>query len=484
MNFDQIQNARPTKKTRVALVAPPANYTEKLYGFKSRKAYRNQPPLGIGYLASTLIADGFGVYLLDASAENLSVKQAADRVIGMNADIIGVSAITFEAPDAYALIRALRQRTDALIVLGGPHANSYYPQVPAQCPELDVIVAGEGEETLLEIARKIEGGGPLGSIQGAMVKQPDGSFTKFVERPPVKNLDDLPMPAYHLYQHGYYRPLPHRRKRLPATCMITCRGCSYGQCTYCELSGLIRKAYRRHSAERVVEEMRVLKKISGAREVYFQDDIFITEHDWVRRFCDELDKADLDIIWSCETRLQGLTLDLLERMKKSGCWRVYYGFESGNQDLLDGIRKGFTLDEARRVVDISNRAGLDIVGFFMLALPGETPEKAERTIEYARNLGVDHAIFSMTVPHPNTELYRICQAHGIIIEDHLYYYKKASFIPEGYQNAEQIEALWQKAFRRFYFRSGYFKRCLSKIRSWEDFVYYLKGFLSFFKFID
>jgi len=481
---ENFQKNRVSRKTRVSLVAPPVNFLAELYGFRSRKAYRNQLPLGIGYLASMLIQNGFQVDLLDASAENLEIDQTVNRILALKPDIIGITAITFEAKAAFHLAETLRNRTTAYMVFGGAHANSYYPEVPNQCSAFDAIVAGEGEYSLLKMAVTIDGGSRPQQMPGAMIRQPDGTYSKFAERDPIMNLDELPAPAYHLYKHELYKPLPHRRKRLPATCMITCRGCSYGQCTYCELSGLIRKTYRRHSPGRVVEEMALLKKLARAREIYFQDDIFINEPGWVYEFCDRLEAADLGIIWSCETRLQGLTLDMLRRIRKSGCWRIYYGFESGNQDLLDGIQKGFTLDEARHVVDISNQAGLDIVGFFMIALPGETPEKAERTLAFARELSIDHAIFSMTVPHPNTQLYRICEAHGRIIEDHLYYYKKASYIPEGYQSAEQIEAIWRKAYKQFYFRLSFLWRCITKCRSWEDFMYYLKGFASFFTFMD
>ncbi len=469
---------------RVTLVAPPVDFLRELYGFRAKRSYRNQPPLGIGYLASTLAADGFAVTLIDCAAEGLSLTEATQRVLATSAAVIGVTAITFEAPAAFALIRALRSRTDAWLVFGGAHANSYLHEVPAQCPEIDVVVAGDGELTMRDLCRRRRGGQSPAGIPGLLYRLPDGSFTSFVERPLIADLDDLPPPAYHLYPHACYRPLPHRAKRLPSSSMITSRGCSYARCTYCELSGLVRKVYRRHSPERVADEMKTVMAVAGARDIYFQDDIFITDAAWVERFCERIIDERLDIAWSCESRFQGVTLDLLRLMRRAGCWRIYYGFESGNQHLLDRIRKGFTLAEAREAARVANDAGLEIMGFFMLGLPGETPADAERTIDFSLQLGLDHAVYTLTVPHPNTELYELCRYEGVIAERPGYFYKKASFVPFGYRDAAQLEGLSRRAFRRFYLRPAYWWRCLRRIRSFEDLAYYARGFLALFSFLE
>jgi radical SAM superfamily enzyme YgiQ (UPF0313 family) len=471
-------------KQRVTLVAPPVDFLNDLYGLRTRRPYRNQPPLGLGYLAAMLREAGHEVALLDAAAHGWGVSETARRVATTQPNLVGVTAITFEAPAAYALLTALKNRTDALLVLGGAHANSYYPQIGEHCPAVDVVVAGDGEFTLLEICDRLADGRDSTGVQGAMVRQADGAMSAFVERPLIDNLDDLPQPAYDLFPHQLYRPLPHRAFRLPSTCMITSRGCSYGKCTYCELSGLVRKSYRRHSPQRIIAEMRELIRLTGARDVYFQDDIFITDPEWVEEFCDELGRADLGVIWSCESRFSQVSADLLRRMKHAGCWRIFYGFESGNQSLLDRINKGFTLDQARQAVRDANEVGLDIIGFFMLGLPGETPADGEETIRFSLELGLDHAIYNLTVPHPNTPLYDLCRHEGTLLPGNDYYYKNASFVPEAYDNARQLERLRDRAFRRFYLRPAYWWRCLRRIRTWDDARYYARGFVSLFSLLD
>ena len=475
---------QPKKDFRVVLVAPPADFISELYGFRTRRSYRNQPPLGIGYIASFLRSHGFSITLLDCAANGWDIETAVRQILSAAPDVIGITAITFESAAAFALARQLKRQSGAFVVLGGAHANSYFPLIPEQCPELDAIVAGDGETIMLELCRRLSEARTLEAVPGLRYKQPDGGFSIFVEADPIMDLDALPPPAYDLYPHHLYRPLPHRAKRLPSGCMITSRGCSYAQCTYCELSGLIRKTYRRHSPQRVVQEMKMLKEIAGVKEIYFQDDIFISEQDWVAELCNRMISARLDLFWSCESRFQGLSKALLERMRQAGCWRIYYGFESGSQRLLDKIKKGFTLEEARLGVRLAKEAGLDVVGFFMLGLPSETPEDGRKTIDFSLSLGLDHAIYTLTVPHPNTELYALCQNEGTLLEGNQYYYKTASFVPLAYQNAAQLEALRNEAFRRFYYRPAYWWRCLKGINNLVDLKYYVRGFISLFSYLD
>lgn len=464
-------------------MAPPVNFLKDLYGFKSEKSYRNQPPLGIGYLASSLREKGFPVTIIDCAAHGWDARRSTAEILATHPRVIGITAITFEAPAAYELAGWIKKASNVFVVLGGAHVNSFYNQIPGQCADLDALAAGESEETIVELCQALANQEPLDSIKGIRYKKADGQFSSFVMREPVKELDTLPPPAYDLYAHHLYKPLPHRAKRLPSWCMITSRGCSYGKCSYCEMSKLVRRFYRAHSPGRVLEEMETLVSRFGVRDIYFQDDIFINDIDWVKEFCSRLKKSDLDIIWSCESRFQGVSRELLTTMKEAGCWRIYYGFESGNQQLLDKIKKGFTLEEARQAARTANEAGLELVGFFMLGLPGETPEDAEKTIAFAKTLNLDHAVFSLTLPHPNTELYDICKEGGTFITGDEYFYKKASFLPHAYDSPRQLEDKQSKAFRVFYLRPGYLWRCLRKIRSLEDLRYYLRGFSALFTYL-
>jgi anaerobic magnesium-protoporphyrin IX monomethyl ester cyclase len=460
---------------RVVLVAPSFDYLTELYGFRRGQAGRNQPPLGLGYVAAVVRRAGASVSILDAAAHGWDLPTTTAAILARRPDVVGISAISLEAPAAYALVRALRPRTAAPLVLGGAHASANLDAIPGECPELDALVGGDGEHTMLALCLAVAEGRSFEGIAGLRARRADGSFSPFVERPVVEELDDLPPPAYDLFPHPLYRPLPHRRRRMPATAMITSRGCAYALCTYCEMSLLSRRTFRRNSPSRVVAEMRTLIGLTGARDIYFQDDIFITDPAWVEEFCDRLQAAKLDVIWSCESRFVGVSGALLRQMSRAGCWRIYYGFESGTQELLDGIEKGFTLDEARAAARGAREAGLEVVGFFMLGLPGETPELGRRTIAFAQELDLDHAMFALTVPHPGTELYRICQRSGTIVDDHTYHAKRAAFLPHGYASTEQLERMQARAYLQFYLRPGYAIGQLRRVRSAGDLRYLVQG---------
>ncbi len=473
------------KKFKITLVAPPVNFHKDIYGFKGKKSYRSQPPLGIGYLGSVLLKAGFQLSLIDCAAHGWDNKRSAKQIMDTKPDLVGITSITFEAPAAFSLTRKLKKdNSNPFVVLGGAHANSFYDKIPNQCPELDAIAVGESEVTMVELCENLSHGLSPKGVSGLRYKTKDGAFSDFEERPPVEDLDSLPFPAYDLYKFPLYKPLPHRAKRSPSWCMIKSRGCSYGLCTYCEMSKLVRRHFRCHSPARVVREMEYLSVEHGVRDIYFQDDIFINDSMWVEEFCRKLVKSGLDIIWSCESRFLGASKELLGQMKNAGCWRIYYGFEAGSQRLLDNIKKGFTLEQAKEGAAMANEAGMDVVGFFMLGLPGETPQDALKTISFSKSLGLDHAMYALTLPHPDTELYSICEKVGTIIKGGEYHYKKASYIPRAYKSAKQLEDLRGKAFRSFYLRPSYIWRCLKKIRTLEDFRYYLRGFLALFSYLD
>ncbi len=470
---------------RVALVSPPAEYVRSIYGFHRGKSYRNQPPLGIGYLAACLRKHSFPVAIFDAPAEGWSVTETVDAVLAWHPAVVGISAISFEAESAYELARALRAQAPHLrLLFGGAHPTSHIDTVHLECSEFDAITAGEAEETLLALCNALAADELLADIAGARCRQPDGSFDTFRPRPPVHDLDTLPSPAYELFPNQRYRPLPHRRKRTPVAAMITSRGCSYARCTYCEMSALARATYRRHSPERVVEEMHEVVAVTGAREIYFQDDIFISEVEWVERFCDLLVRSRLDVRWSCESRFDGIPASLYHRMKRAGCWRIYFGLETADQELLDRIKKGFTVEQARQATRDVRAAGIEVVGFFMLGLPGETPALGRKTIELATQLGLSHAMFALTLPLRDTALYDICTAHGTILRERSYDSHRAAYLPHGYESAEQLEALRAEAYRRFYLRPGYWLQCAREIRSIGDLRYYADGVHGLLGFLD
>jgi len=259
--------------------------------------------------------------------------------------------------------------------------------------------------------------------------------------------------------------------------MLAIRGCPYN-CSFCSNNAVFGRKIRWKSPKRVIEEIENLKKEYGVREISFWDDMMTVSRKWMMDFCNELIKRKTDVTWTCYARVNTVDLEMLRAMKKAGCWNIFYGYEAGDQQLLDNINKGITLQQICDANKWTKEAGIEVRGSFMIALPGETPELARKTVAFACELNPDYAQFSITTPYPGTKLWDDADKWGKLNRTDFSKYQgwDVVFIPKGYKNKEEIYAMEKYAFRKFYFRPRYIIGRLAKIRSWEDIARYLKGF--------
>ena len=231
------------------------------------------------------------------------------------------------------------------------------------------------------------------------------------------------------------------------------------------------------SPARVIAEIKHLMERYGAREISFWDDTMTIRKDWMMEFCDRLISEGIDITWTCYGHVNTITEELLFKMKKAGCFNIFYGYESGDQGLLDMVDKGTTLDRIRQVNQWTKEAGIEIRASFMLGLPGETPELARKTIDFAIELDPDYAQFSLTTPYPGTSLWHQAKNYGNLKTDFSEYHGwSAVFLPSGYKNREELLSMEKEAMRRFYFRPRYILNKLKKINGMVDLIRYIKGF--------
>ena len=232
------------------------------------------------------------------------------------------------------------------------------------------------------------------------------------------------------------------------------------------------------SPSRVVKEIKYFTKKYGIKEVRFWDDNFIHSKKWVFEFCDLLEKENLGIIWGCHARVNKVTPNILKRIKKAGCWQVFYGIESGNQDLLNKINKGITLKQARKAVKWAKEAGLEVRNAFILGLPGETPAKTDKTIKFAKELNADITQFSLATPYPGTRMYEEVKNSKRLDKDLRKYSEyKVVYLPKGYKSKKQLEQKFRKAYREIYLTPSFFLRNLKKIKNTDDIKRYFHGFL-------
>jgi radical SAM superfamily enzyme YgiQ (UPF0313 family) len=254
--------------------------------------------------------------------------------------------------------------------------------------------------------------------------------------------------------------------------MLTSRGCQY-KCVFCSKS-VFGSRLRFQSPERIVGEIRYLKERFKVREIAFYDDTFTIKKERTLRLCKEL--KDLDILWSCETRVNLVTKDLLMEMKKAGCYMIAYGIESGNQNILNNLRKGITLNQIKHAIEATHEVGIQSIGYFMIGSPGETPQTIRETIDLARTLPLDFAQFSLTVPFPGTELYNFYPSKNW--DYFVYASLKSCSMPvletEVLSKEELLE--WNaRAYKEFYFRLSYIWKRFLSIRCLGDIKTNLKG---------
>ncbi|MBU1180098.1 B12-binding domain-containing radical SAM protein [Patescibacteria group bacterium] len=436
-------------------------------------------PLGIAGLASVLERAGHEVAILDPCPLQLTIEEIVGWIKKENPDILGISALTHVSKNAYAIADMFKKEMpDISIIMGGSHCTIFPYRVMKECSSIDVVVIGEAEERITQLADAVAKRSGLREIKGLIYR--DFNSKEVVETGPPdiqKNLDLFPFPARHLFRNDLYTPFPDQIRKTPVTNVMTSRGCTWKRCKFCFEGGKFMPVYRRRSPENIIEELKQIRNM-GFNGFAFWDDNFCSSEMWVGRVCDLLKQEKLELTWTCYGRANTITEKMVYDLKSAGCFSIYIGFESGNQKILDLVQKGTTLDEARKAVKLCRRAGIEVRGSFILGLPGDTPETAQESIDFAKELDLDFVKFMLYTPEQGTELYDIAVNSGQIIDRGFQgSLTKATYLPNGYKSVQQLEKIAQKANMSYVFRPKFILRKLLSIRGWQDFRKYFDGFL-------
>jgi anaerobic magnesium-protoporphyrin IX monomethyl ester cyclase len=465
---------------RVLFIVPPYGYKKE--GGKVEQKLGFMPPIAVSLIATIMDHDGHDVNVLDMQVEPLTKEELLAYVGKQNPDVVTLSMLSATEGVVGDMIKSIKDAYPSITtIVGGVHASMFPKETLTLHPTIDYVTYGEAEHTIKELLRALEDGTDMKKVQGVYFRR-DGEmvFTGF--RPIEQDLDVFPIPSRKFYNLNNYIPTPNQYKRLPATNMITGRGCTYSLCTFCfESTKFVRdKGYRRISVDQAIKEVCYLVEEFGVKEISFWDDEFLMGSDWVEEFCDRLVLENLDVTWSCYGKVNFVNPPLLKKMAAAGCWNIFYGLESGNQKLLNLTKKGQTLQMMRDAVQWAHDAGIEIRGSFILGLPEETPEMAQKTIDFAKELDLDYALFCMNTPHPGTIMHDMCASgeYGELDADKTYAeYTNQSpvFKPKAYESMEQLLTIKKRAYRQFYFRPKYVARKLKTLKSSEDVLRYWRG---------
>ncbi|MCP3943760.1 MAG: radical SAM protein [Desulfobacteraceae bacterium] len=465
---------------KIMLVLPPSNFISQAYGVKQKIRFGHTPPLGIGYIASYLEEDDHNVSILDASAMELSIDQTVQNISEFAPDVVGLSVLTNYSEFANELSSAIKAKLSGVtILLGGPHATYFYNEILDAMPGVDHVLYGEVDTSIKKYFRALKDPEKLSQLNGLCYRSKTGQV--IINDPPelLDDLDKIPMPAWHLYDFTLYRPLPLQYKNYPYFTLITSRGCVWRKCKFCFQAGYCAPKFRRQSPERVVREMEILQNKYGVNEVNFWDDTFLLNKKWLIEFTSLLKEKKLKFTWTASGRVNHVDEEMLKMVYDAGCWSIFVGIESGNQDLLDEIKKGITLQQARDALAAANRIGLETRAAFILGLPSETPEKAKKTINFAIEIEPMYAVFYAAHPRYGTEFYDIATQHGTFLSKSFKGMSNITYVPEGYLDAKELDGIIRLAYRRFYLRPKTILKFIRKMKSFRDISELLKGFLLF-----
>jgi anaerobic magnesium-protoporphyrin IX monomethyl ester cyclase len=370
---------------RVMLINPPYPVIESL-----------TMPLGLLYLASRLEQAGYGVYVEDLQLCRSPLTRLEQALRQHAPGVAGMTSFSLNLSMASKILKKVKRLSpDTVTVWGGPHVSFDDREILRCHPWVDVVVRGEGEETLTEVVNRIEQGKSLEGVLGITWRGPGGISRQHPPRPFREDLDRLPRPAWHLLKLSQYRAFGD------GASLMTSRGCPH-RCVFCVGRKMIGARGRFRKPEAVVEEMESLARL-GFRRIRIEDDLFTFSRERALAICKEMDRRGLDIHWRAYSRVDTIDAELLEWMKRTGCERLLFGAESGSAEILKKIRKGITPEQTRRAVGMTRDAGIGVLSSFVLGLPGETPRTLQQTLEFAESLRVPYSLNLLT-PYVGTEV--------------------------------------------------------------------------------
>jgi len=410
---------------KIILVIPPQEITNK----------DQLPSIGVGYLAAVLERNNYEVKIIDSFVEGFNNNQTVDVILKETPFLVGVSANTHNRFNAVEILNKIKESSNGEIftVVGGPHFSPTAEQAIANIPLLDIVVRGEGEETLLQLVNQLTKDlkikpENLKRINGLTFRDNSRIFST-PDRDFIKDLDELPFPAWHLFKLDKYNARLEGLAKYRAIGVSSSRGCPHN-CIFCVNSVFWKRIFRRHSPKKFVDNVEILFKKYGFRAFDFWDDTMTLVRPHIEEICNLIMKRNLPIKWYSRARVDTVDFKLLSLMKKAGCEAISFGVESGSERILKIIDKKITLEQVKTVAKFCKELGLITKFLFMYSLPQETEEDLSLTLDLMDELSSYspkiHCYDGITRIYPGTRLEFLAKEEGKISTDYNWY-KKVHF---------------------------------------------------------
>jgi len=386
------------RKAKVALVNPPlleGSYRHPIF-----------PPLGLAYLAAVLEQDRHEIKIIDCPIYGMNHEELKAELATFQPDFVGIASMTPTIPSALQSARVAKEACpNSKVIMGGPHATFMDKQILSEEKAVDIVVRGEGEETLLELIQYSLDAKNLCDVKGITFRS-EGKIVQTPNRPFIQDLDALPLPAYKYIPIEKYRI--YGKRILP---IMSSRGCPF-QCTFCVASQMFGAKFRGRSPKNVVDELEWLRDEHGADGVSFHDDTLTLDRKRIISICDEIIDRKIKLPWGCQTRVDTVSRDIIAKMKEANCNEVSFGIESGSQKILDAVKKRVSVEQCEKAVKWAKEEGLFVAVSTIINYPGETKESMLQTLDLMRRIKPDDAWLCIATPYPGTELRALVESMG------------------------------------------------------------------------
>ena len=402
------------------------------------------PPICLGYIASLLEQDKHNIKIIDLNFETQIPQSDLNIVTTTTVDYYNCPLLNMDVIDKWL---AIISKTKIPLAVIGPHVTTMpeYFEKYAQ-----YLVVGEPELTIKEMVASLTKNKSLNGIKGLVYKQ-GKRFIKNSSRKLLQNLDILPFPDRRLIKNDLYvNPVC---KNYPYTMVISSRGCPY-KCTYCYMD-VYGHFWRARSAENVVNELTEIRKKYNIREIVFRDDLFSLDKTRVLKICNGIIKKNLNLTWTCQTRVDSVDEEIISKMKEAGCYSISFGIEGGSQEMMNRLKKGITIEKVKKAIALCQKYNIRTRGYFIIGCPGETKESIQQTLELAKELDLDYFMLSILTPYPQTEIFEDAFKKKIIKKRSWNEALRCAGIIETPFTFNELVKIKRDLYFKYYFRPGY-----------------------------
>lgn len=426
------------------------------------------PPLDLAEIAANIRQKVDNLRIMDFAAMGTEFEGMFGQVAGFNPDVLVLECSTPTLMDDLTAARRIKNILPGIKnVFFGLHATARPEDILGE--DVPFVIRGEPEAAMQELMDYFKNGGELSGIAGLSYFS-GGKVSHNKAREPVEDLDMLSFAARDLLNEEYILPTLQE----PFTIIRTGRGCPH-QCIFCTSGVYYGPFYRTRSAQNIVSEIKEVVNKHGISNFVFICDTFNISERFVLDLCRLIKEERLNIRWASNGRVDAVTEEMCREMKEAGCWLVSLGAESGSNEILRNSKKGITVEQSKKAVEMNRRFGIKTLCYFIFGLPGENEETIERTIAFSKEADPDYAHFYTATPFPGTRFYEMAQENGSLISHdwRRFFHGESDVISYPDLSSHKIADAVRRGYRSFYLRPRVIARELMSVSSYRQ----LKGFL-------